>query len=145
MSEAKGGVGTRTLVINGHELEIYYSAYTYPTETGAKNSWERAEKRKKKGDHFSVFRQLDPQTNEWFVIAVSEKRSQLPGVRRAIAPGGRPIEPTDDHLRQVMLRRLRVVTSGPGPIQQTGRYGGATEGAVIDDAGFLHPYKRPQG
>lgn len=144
MSEGKGGVSTKTLTINGQEIEIHYCAYIYPTETAAKNAWERADKRRKRGkDHFSVFRQQDAQTNEWYVIALSEKLAQTRSVRRLIVAGGLPFEPEDEHLTQLVLRRARVISSSPGAVMQTGRYG--KSGAIIDDQGFLHPHKRPQG
>jgi hypothetical protein len=146
MSEGKGGVITKTLTVNGQSIEIHYCAYIYPTETASKNAWERAEKRKKKGDHFSVFRQFNPANGNWLVIAISESNlPQVRTVRRIIAIGGQPYEPEDEQLKELLLRRARVISSSPGPVTQKGRYGGATGGAVIDDDGFLHPRKRPQG
>jgi hypothetical protein len=143
MSEGKGGVKSRTLVIGSEGIEIHFLAFVYPTETAARNAWERGEAKHKRGDHFSLFRQLNPATGEWYVIALSEKAAQVRGVRRLIAPAGQPFEPTEEQLRQLVLRRIRVIGSQPGAVTQKARYGKG--GAVIDDKGFLHPHKRPQG
>jgi hypothetical protein len=143
MSEAKGAVKARTLVIGGENIEIHFLAFVYPTETAAKNAWERGEAKHKRGDHFSLFRQLNPETGEWYVIALSEQPAQVRGVRRLIAPAGQPYEPDDEQLRQLVLRRIRVIGGKPGAVIQKARYG--KSGAVIDDKGFLHPHKRPQG
>lgn len=141
------GVGVATLDIRGHEVDVHYIAYSYPTNLAAAGAWERCSKAATPGkDMYSVFRIMDPDVGS-VVIALAEEQRHVVSARRRLKRGGALFQPSDSQLEALYLRRVRVTLasgSSAGRVFQTGRYGGQG-GALLDQRGRLHPRRRNQG